>query len=114
MTTKRKSSRKKSPAKKTVTKAKSTAGKTTVKRRATVRRKKRDDSKPKKTHFSEPAFDLIDRAAGFLKRAVSEADQATAYERKAIRENALSFVDTASKRLMQALDEESEPSRRRR
>lgn len=85
-----------------------------MRRRASARRSKKESSKPRETHFSQPAFKLIDQAADFLKRTVSEADQATAYERKAIRERALSFVDGASKRLMRAIDEESEPVRHRR
>jgi|GEM_PF-4402192 len=119
MTTKKKTEApKKSPAKKAVTKVKkvasAAAGKSTVRHRASTRRKNKSESSTPGTHFSQPAFSLIDQAAGFIQKAMSQADQATAFERKALRDNAMSFIDGAGKRLMQALDEGSTPSRKKR
>lgn len=65
--------------------------------------KKTTATAPKK-HASQPALDVIDKGARFLKQAILRGEAETAEGRKVLKKHALSFVEEANKKLSSALD----------
>jgi 4'-phosphopantetheinyl transferase EntD len=74
-----------------------------------VKKSNKRKSSPKTTdaHISEPALELIDKAADLLKKAVIKGEKETIAGRKIAKQKALTFLDLANERLTKAIKEGS-------
>lgn len=72
--------------------------------RKTARRasSKSATAKPAK-HISQPALDIIDKGARFLKKAILKGEAETEEGRKILKKKALFFVEEANKTLSSAI-----------
>jgi len=75
----------------------------TTKRTSRPAKKTTKKTTPKKPG-SQPALDVIDKGARFLKQAILRGEAETAEGRKVLKKHALSFVEEANKKLAAALD----------
>ncbi len=73
-------------------------------RKTTSKTTSKTSATPKQKPGSQPALDVIDKGARFLKQAILRGEAETAEGRKVLKKHALSFVEEANKKLAYALD----------